>query len=215
MRRVGVYTQDFKFYRDVIDLLRRWGIPFVSLEHPHAFSGDVVIVLSSFKDPDYGSLQERFYNPRKAVRFAFARLLGKSAFSMVVVGIDPGPRPGLAVVCDGVLTEATECPGIDVLAAEVGDILNHYLYRDVVVRIGNGDRPNREAIISSLKGLNVLTYQVDESGTTIKYRNENNAISAAKIAMAVALPDGAGRKQKKRANFVERNFITIRGVLGA
>ncbi|MHB8396323.1 MAG: hypothetical protein ACYDAZ_03655 [Thermoplasmataceae archaeon] len=215
MRRVGVYTQDFKFYHDVIKILRAWSIPFVSLDHPHAFSKDVVVVLSSSKDADYGSLQERFDDPKAAVRYSFPRLVGKSAFNLVVVGIDPGPRPGLAVVCDNILTEAMECPTIEDLSKEVEEIVSQYLCRDLVIRIGNGDRPNRESIIRSLADLNVMLYQVDETGTTIRYRNDNNAISAAKIALAVSIPDGQAKKRKNERSFVERNFVTIRGVLSS
>ncbi|MCL4332484.1 MAG: hypothetical protein M1148_03870 [Candidatus Thermoplasmatota archaeon] len=215
MRRVGVFTQDFKFYHDVIETLRSWSIPFVSMEHPYEFSKDVVIVLSSAKDRDYGSLQERFSDAKHAVRHSFARLLGKSLFSSLVLGIDPGPRPGLAAVGDGVLTEAMECPSIEALAAEVSDMVCQYTYRDVVIRIGNGDKPNRVAILKLLKELGLLILEVDERGTTIKYRNENNAISAAKIAMAVSLTNNGKKRSGKGRSFVERNFLTIQAVLGS
>ena len=56
------------------------------------------------------------------------QLLMKERFDNLIIGIDPGPYPGLAVFADGVMMEAYECPVRENLSDEVRSIVSTYCF---------------------------------------------------------------------------------------
>ena len=108
MRRKGILTLHFKFYHDVIKDLRSWNLPFTSIESPDNVPRDVSVILSSVNDEYDLPNQIKAENPTSGIRMALPRLMNKTQFKSLVIGIDPGPKPGIAVLADGVLLEAYE-----------------------------------------------------------------------------------------------------------
>ncbi|MCL4444896.1 MAG: hypothetical protein M1464_04520 [Candidatus Thermoplasmatota archaeon] len=210
MGRIGIFTQDFKFYHDVIYRLREWDLPFVSIEDPGQVPEDVSVVLSSSSD-DLLPRQIRTNNPVRAIRMALPRLLNRYDFNSVVIGIDPGPRPGLAVTADRILTEAYECPDTLSVGKEVQDIADFYSYKNISIKIGNGDRPNRKEIIDHLEKTKIGITIVDETNTSMPHKIHDNALSAARIAFIegdnypLAVP-----KKFNRKDVYDKEFVTIR-----
>ncbi|MCL4480696.1 MAG: hypothetical protein M1113_04345, partial [Candidatus Thermoplasmatota archaeon] len=95
MARIGVLTSDFKFYHDVIELLKMWQLPFVSLNARDEVPSDVGVLLSSSRDEFSLPNQFKGDSPLQALRASLAKLLMKERFDNLVIGIDPGPYPGL------------------------------------------------------------------------------------------------------------------------
>jgi hypothetical protein len=89
MGRIGIYTYDFKFYHDVIKDLKSWNLPFTSIETPEKIPRDVSVILSSVKDDADLPKQIKVDSSLKGIRMALPRLLNKSQFSDVTIGIDP------------------------------------------------------------------------------------------------------------------------------
>jgi hypothetical protein len=209
MGRIGIFTQDFKFYHDVIFCLKEWDLPFVSIEDPEKIPPDVVVVLSSDGDMSIPK-QVKSVEANRAIRMALPRLLNRFHFESVVIGIDPGPRPGIAVTADGVLMEAFECPDIRSMGREVSDIAEFYAYRNISIKMGNGDRPNRMEIMDTLEGTKIGVTIVDESNTSVPHRIHDNALSAARIAFIEgnSYPLEIPRKFSRK-DVYDREFVTI------
>ncbi len=212
MLRVGVFTHDFKFYHDSIQLLRRWKLPFVSIEDLNKVPPDVKIILSSSKDPENRNMQFKADTPIECLRKALPNLLLKSMFNRLYVGIDPGPYPGVAVLADGILTEAHECSSPEKLLSDVEDVITEYTYEYLEVKIGNGDIPNRNHIISLLSKNNIPVKIVDEKHTSFPHKLHDNALSAARIAgvdetyrISPLIRGGIRRKDA-----YEKEFVTLR-----
>ncbi len=66
---------------------------------------------------------------------SLATLLFKDKFENVIIGIDPGPRPGIAVMADNVLMEAYECPNIQIIKTEVLNISKSYIYKYITIKL--------------------------------------------------------------------------------
>nr|WP_254283040.1 hypothetical protein [Halomicroarcula limicola] len=97
--------------------------------------------------------------PRRAVEAAIAALRGESG--RTIVGIDPGERPGVAVVHGEMVVAAFQVPAADaaeVVHREVEDAA------DPVVRIGDGARLVGSRLVDDLSDVPVEL--VDETGTT-------------------------------------------------
>lgn len=217
MARIGVFTSDFKFYHDIIKLLKEWNLPFLSMESSESIPEDVSVVLSSSRDEFVLANQVKSDDPRQALRMSLSRLLLKDTFDSLVIGIDPGPYPGLAVFADNVLMEAYECASIDMLGNEVALIIRSYRYRDLEIKIGNGDAPNRDNIIRNLKTYNLTVRVVDEKNTSFPHKIHDNALSAARIAQVehrYIISNEQMIQNIKRKYAYEREFTTLRSLVG-
>lgn len=216
MARIGVYTSDFKFYHDVIKLLKEWGLPFVSVESSESIPSDVSVILSSSKDEVKLERQVKSNDSKQALRMSLSRLLMKDAFDSLVIGIDPGPYPGLAVLADDVLTEAYECPSIDIVGGEIDSIVSSYHFNQLEIKIGDGDAPNRDLIIDSLREINLKVRVVDEKNTSFPHKIHDNALSAARIAQVeqqYLISDEQLMQNLKRKQAYEREFTTLRSLV--
>ena len=215
MPRLGIYTYDFRFYHEAIEILKVLKIPFMSLERPDVAPPDVVAILSKPEDAVVPDIKVAAADPLMAVRRSIPRLLDKAEFENLVIGIDPGPYPGIAVFGDGILIEAYECPTLDRVRGDIKSILLSYSYRNSVIKIGNGDMPNRKLIMDSIKGLGTRIFIVDEKNTSFPHKIHDNALSAARIANVRVqnTPEEGKRDRGGRKTAIEREFLTIRKVL--
>ncbi|MCL4314287.1 MAG: hypothetical protein M1454_00965 [Candidatus Thermoplasmatota archaeon] len=209
MSRIGIFTGDFRFYHEVIAIAKEWGLPFLSIDPMETIPTDVPVIVSTSDDYKIDPSQIFIDDPYRALRTALPRLIDQISFKRIVIGIDPGPKPGIAIVCDDILTEALEIPELKLLEAYLVKVLSDYPYGSYSIRLGNGDKPNRLRISDMLKRNGLYFSVVDESNTTIfRHRPQNNAIAAAVIGLArhrIEVSYG-----KKHENFLDSRFVTIR-----
>ncbi|AKA49570.1 hypothetical protein IX51_11190 [uncultured archaeon] len=213
MSRIGIFTLDFKFYHDVIKDLRSWNLPFTSIESPDNVPRDVSVILSSVNDEYDLPNQIKAENPTSGIRMALPRLMNKTQFKSLVIGIDPGPKPGIAVLADGVLLEAYECSSTRKVRKEVHDISSGYFYREIMVKIGDGDAPNRNEIIKSIEKLGISILVVDEKNTSTPHKVHDNALSAARIAQLNGVFDVKFNEKFSRKTVYEKEFTTLLSVI--
>ncbi len=215
MKRVGIYTHNFRFYHEVVNVLKSWRIKSVSIDDIDHLPSDVSIILSSNKDEKIRKQQIRTDSATEAVRGAIPFLLGKERFSHVIIGIDPGPKPGIAVLGDDVLLEAFEAPSIDSLIRSIRTIAAGYRYISFTIRIGHGDIPNRDSIIFKLKAAGMVAEIVDETNTSQPHKIHDNAVSAARIARgSTSYPDPRIQNYRRR-DILEIEFVTLQKAITA
>jgi hypothetical protein len=214
MGRVGIFTLDFKFYHDIIADLRKWKIPFTSLESTSNIPRDISVVLSSEKDERFWDRQINARDSTYGIRNSLPLLMNREAFDEVIIGLDPGPYPGIAVVADNVLTEAFETPMIEMVRKEVMEIKDSYRYRNITIKIGDGDKPHRDRIIQDLNDTGIDLKVVDERNTSMPHKIHNNALSAARIASlgSIFVPPRSNEKISKK-DVYDREFLTIQAAL--
>jgi hypothetical protein len=214
MGRVGIFTLDFKFYHDIIVDLRKWKIPFTSLESTSNIPRDVAVVLSSEKDERFWDRQINARDSTYGIRNSLPLLMNREVFDEVVIGLDPGPYPGVAVIADNVLTEAFETPMIEMVRKEVMEIRDSYRYRNISIKIGDGDKPHRDRIIQDLAETGIDLKVVDERNTSMPHKIHNNALSAARIASlgSIFVPPRNSEKISKK-DVYDREFLTIQAAL--
>jgi hypothetical protein len=185
MRTIGIFTEDFHFFYELVRRLKEKGEPFVSI----SLTGEVppgvgvVITTEAEREKLHFSNVVTEKDPDRAIDVAKCMLVGGTKYHTLVIGIDPGKNTGLAIFGEGKLlvTETVRSTG------KVAEVLEHFLhcldYHKAVARIGHGDPTNRNRIMRSIWGLVDEIEQVDETGTT--QRTLAPDIDAAKrIAMA-------------------------------
>lgn len=187
-RTLGLLTEDFRLYHDLVSHLKDRDVSYVSLSFDKPIPPEVGVVLTTARE-----LRRVDFQPKVAcesVEDAVARALqlirGKTSFEEIVMGIDPGPRPGIAILGDGELVDTRTAPSPEGVLDIFRSVLKNYKGPACRVRIGHGDPTNRNRIINALSSVGVQAEIVDERGTTRRYKRRDDARnieSAIDIAM--------------------------------
>lgn len=184
---LGLLTTDFRLYHDLVSELKDRDIPFVSLSFTEPVPPKVAVVLTSPGELDNVDFEPRIAceNVEDAIARALQVLGGKTRFQEVVVGVDPGPRPGVAVLGDGEVIDKRTASSPETVKDILLSVQRNYEGETYTVRIGHGDPTNRNRIINALAETGVRMEIVDERGTTRRDRRRDDARnmeSAADIA---------------------------------
>jgi hypothetical protein len=182
VRRIGVLTSDFALYHDLVRLLRDRRIPFSSLSFGERPDPTVGVVVTSWQDSVSGRLPEDVplvvvpvdrsgaQDLDAALVQAQRVLEGVQGYGDVVIGVDPGPRPGVALLADGRLVQTAQVFRVADVAPLVRSLLRQYPHERGVVRVGHQAPRERDAIVAALWPLRdeegVRVEIADESGTT-------------------------------------------------
>ncbi len=198
MKTLGVYTKDFSLYHDIIKGLRKRNAAYVSLASPENLPRRIGVILTSQKEYHRISLSKKvaadaYDSIDYAIDLAMQKLTGKELYSKISIGIDPGDRPGIAVVCDDILLQKLQVDSPEKVVGVVKRFLQCYPSKETYIRIGHGSVINRNRIINSLIPLETPIEIVDETKTT-PVQQKRRCIRDSEAAAAIALLSG-GRVQ--------------------
>ena len=195
MKTLGVYTKDFSLYHDLLKVLKRRKIAYVSLSSPQNIPQRIGVILTSHQEfHDIKSKEtiaaDVYDSLDHAVDVALRLLTGKEMYTKVLIGIDPGEYPGVAIVGDDLLLQKTQVDSPEKVVHLVKRFLREYPATETCIRIGHGALITRNRIINSLIPLEIPIEIVDETKTTSSqqvHRPERDSEAAAAIAL---LPGG-------------------------
>jgi hypothetical protein len=190
-RILGIMTTDFRLYHDLVSYLKEKDIPFMSLSFSEPVPPEVGAVLTSPEEMTRVEFERKVPcdDVEDAVAKALQLLKGKTSYEEMVVGIDPGPRPGVAVLGDGEVVDTRTAASPEAVLDILLSVLRNYEAETLRVRIGHGDTTNRNRILNSLSRLGIKAEIVDEKGTTRRYRRREDARN---IESAVDIALGRG-----------------------
>lgn len=161
---IVVATEDFELYHEVVGELRDRGVAFTTVEPDAELPDRARVVVTAPGEtvatpPGVEHVTATAGDARRAVEVALGHLRGRDG--RTVVGIDPGTRPGIAVLVGDTVVSAFQvsvAAAPDVVRREIEDAA------DPLVRIGDGARLQGASLINDL--IDVPIELVDETGTT-------------------------------------------------
>ena len=162
---IVVATGDFEVYHGVVDELRSRDAVFTTVERgePLPEATSVVVVAPDDPRPDDGGdlavVVAEPDAPRQAAEAALAA--ARSGGGRTVIGVDPGTRPGVAVLAGETVVAAYQVPltrAVELIRERAAEAT------DPVVRVGDGARLEGARVIDELDDVRVE--MVDETGTT-------------------------------------------------
>ncbi|MGI0071578.1 MAG: hypothetical protein ACRECT_05880 [Thermoplasmata archaeon] len=104
----------------------------------------------------------------------------------LVVGIDPGPRPGYAVLAGSRCIAEGNLESPEAAATFSSQLRHRFPSRHVLFRVGMGDPPSRNRVVNALLEHHRAIELVDEQGTTPRgHRRPRDAAAARSIAHGV------------------------------
>jgi hypothetical protein len=191
--KIGILMKDYKLEYAVERELKALRHNFILLaEGDDIFSCDVVLT-------DYlpGKNCILCHDAMECIMKLRAHFYGKKRFSKIIVGIDPGPKPGIAVIGDGNVIEEIQLSHVGEVRKIVDDINVGYGVEHFIVRIGDGDIVNRNKIVNSL----VDTYRVE----IVNEKNTSESITNRNVESAKVIAFTRGKIVKKPLNIVIRD----------
>lgn len=193
-RSVALVTRDPGLYHELAGFLRERRLPSVSLLPGDRIPDSVAVVLTSFEEsreiahPRVLPVAEG--GDRRALGAAIVHALGAGEPSEeLVVGLDPGPRPGYAILCAGASLGEGVLDSPESVGTLAVQLRHRFPARHVVFRVGSGDPPARNRIVNALLERQRSVELVDENGTTPHgHRRPRDALAARRIGGARGLP---------------------------
>lgn len=191
MKTLGIYTKDFSLYHDIIKVLKNRKLSYVSLTSLNNIPNKIGVILTSQKESQYIKSQKTinvdvYDSIDHAIDLAMQKLTGKEIYSKISIGIDPGERPGIAIVGDDILIQKIQIDSPEKVVNKITHFLKIYPSKEAYIRIGHGSIIIRNRIINSLISLKIPIEIVDETRTTPpqqKGRSERDREAAAAIAL--------------------------------
>ncbi|WP_254863413.1 hypothetical protein [Halovivax gelatinilyticus] len=161
---IVVATADFELYHDVVGELRDRDEVFTTIEVGENVPENAAVIITdrrskaTFSDVDRPVVSGESEPARALVDRALT--LTRGGEGKTIVGVDPGRKPGIAVLVDDIVTAVyqvalSEAPSV--IESEVTDV------SDPIVRIGDGARLQGSSLINDL---DVPVELVDETATT-------------------------------------------------
>ncbi|MBI4393763.1 MAG: hypothetical protein HY556_08220 [Euryarchaeota archaeon] len=190
-------TNDFSFYHDLVRELKARNIPFRSLVGGARIPAGIGVVITSLDERPGIAFANVVASDdaEDAVERAMLALQSGGRVSKVVVGVDPGERPGVAILADGSLIRTLQVHSPADVSAELERVIETYKDASVIVRIGHGAATARDRIINSLVPLDVRIEIVDETETSatapVAHRDR-----AAAHAIALSKGEEVGRYRR-------------------
>ena len=198
MRVIGVLTEDPRVYFEMLTALRSEGLRHLSLDFDEPLPANLGVIISTDRERPRICFDEVVTDedPAVAVAKAKAMLSGGRDLTKIVVGVDPGDRPGVAAVAnDGSELQRTRVSSPEEVAEAVRHISESYLPASIIVRIGHGDRTNRNRIFNMLWDRGYAVEIVDERNTTTRSKTPDED-----AAYEIALTPGYSPKKRQEVS---------------
>lgn len=205
MKALGIQTSDFSAYYDLVQALRSRGIPFLTIAPGEPVPAHVGALVTTAREAAAAAAREEaapapasptvvvFTDPERTIDDALRALDGSPSFRRCVIGIDPGERPGIAVLADGRVKRLIHAPGPEAVRAIVETIVGSLPAERFVVRVGNGAPTFRDRILHTLVGMDAQVEVVDEAHSTPAARHgERDTQAATSIALTPGIALHAG-----------------------
>jgi len=174
-RTVALVTRDPGLYHELAGLLRERRWPSVSLLPGDRIPESVAAVLTSAaerREIDHPNvLAVSLAGDRRVLAAAIAHALAAPDPSDdLVIGLDPGPRPGYAVLAGRTCLEQGNLDTPDAVGALAAQLRHRFPARRILYRVGSGDPPARNRIVNALLERHRAVELVNERGTTPRGR---------------------------------------------
>jgi hypothetical protein len=166
---IALITSDFTVYEQVVALLRDRQVPFITLRLSDPIPFNVSVVITTADEARSirweGEHLIVYDRPVATVDRAINALRGHGRIESLVIGIDPGRRPGIAVLA-GDMVIAVYQVGVTDVEPTIRKVSHEYHAAVSSIKIGSGARLMTAQIINTLLDGGFKVELVDETGTT-------------------------------------------------
>lgn len=196
---IALITADFAVYEKVVAELKNREVPFITLRVGEPIPANVDVVITTADEADAVAYEGGHTiindDPVATISQAIRAERKSEPAGAMVIGIDPGRRPGIAVL-SGDMVIAVHQVSVTEVEPMVKKIQRDYRPTSILIRIGNGARLVTTQIINALLQAGFRVELVDETGTTphigrdVHTNTVRDIIAAINIAHIKGIPVG-------------------------
>ena len=117
-----------------------------------------------------------------AIEAAIFALKGSSKTHRFTIGIDTGPRPGIAWFTDGILIDTKQTESIEECIKTVDFLIEHHDFQHLLIRMGKGSPSHRNRLLNVMLQQGYVVELVDERKTSRGLNRNQHSVSAIRIA---------------------------------
>ena len=180
MRRIAIRTDDFRLSFHLMRELKRRKCDFVMLSPEDKWDG---ILLTSPEEVNDGEIPATEETLEISVERAIQASRGFESVVQLVFGVDPGPRPGIAWLADGIVVGSAQLEEINGVADHIIGLSSAVKHQRMCVKVGDGAPLIRDRIINQLILRSLETLQVSEYRTSSGSRVKTHLHAATRIAL--------------------------------
>ncbi len=186
VRCLAVRTEDFRLAYRLLAELKRRGVPCLQLQPGAALPADVAAWFASpsevHADPDGCGIPTTLDSVDIAVDRALHRIEASDTVSELCIGVDPGPRPGIAWLGDGTVLGRGQLESVDDTVVRIQRIIDAIEHGSVVIRVGDGSPTITNRIINLCLARGLPVERVDEQRTSRGVSRHQHSSAAMRIA---------------------------------
>ena len=196
---IGLLTEDSRLFFDLVRELKRRKLSFRSLNFNEKVPLDIGVILTSQNElaqMDFPVVVGvGVEDISRGIRKALQALSGMGSFPELVIGVDPGKEPGIAVLANGHVIELHRSRDSIECAKTIIEMLDSYCYEASRLKIGDGALESRNEILNKVAEAFSIVEIVDEFRTT-KLTKDSHVDAAISIARS--------KKCLKRMMFIDQ-----------
>ena len=233
MKIIGLITNDFRMYYKLVEEMKKREVPFISLSKNEMIPFNIGVVLTTPLDNDEINFPKKVTvgvdeNIAGAIDRAQQILRGRNKILYLVIGIDPGMAPGIAVLGDGELINQYKCYSPNDVSRVIEKVFTTYEAEKRRVKIGHQAVSFRNRIVNDLlkmkKDWDFVLEIVDETNTTLtKHSPDINAAieisfmsgSPVESGMEIRPTEGEIKNIQKKSRIASISQVTISRELAA
>ena len=117
-----------------------------------------------------------------AIEATIFALKGSSKTHRFTIGIDTGPRPGIAWFTDGILIDTKQTESIEECIKTVDFLIEHHDFQHLLIRMGKGSPSHRNRLLNVMLQQGYVVELVDERKTSRGLNRNQHSVSAIRIA---------------------------------
>ena len=154
-----------------------------------------------------------------AVEAAIFALKGASQTHRVILGVDTGPRPGLAWFTDGVLIDTKQTESVEECIETIDSLIQHHEFEHLLLRMGKGSPSHRNRLANAMLARGYAVELVNEQKTSRGVKRNQHGVSAIRIAtlsgervwepFELQTTEGEIREIQRRSRIKSQGRITI------
>ncbi|MDW7727224.1 MAG: hypothetical protein ACNA7I_02330 [Candidatus Methanoperedens sp.] len=211
-KQIALVTDDFSIYHSIIEEARsrKLYIEVITPGHPiPPHIGAVITTEAEYEKIDFSRhriLVAEPDNPGFSIDKAVFLISGDD-IEQIIIGIDPGKYPGMALVANNKIISVYHVQAGDVCPL-VKKIMQTYQEKNIIVRIGNGARLIRSRLINDLLDLGLRVEMVDETGTSPRLGKGIHGREISDIIAAINIANIPGKMVGKQ--YIEPSLGEVR-----
>ncbi|MAW22056.1 MAG: hypothetical protein CMA16_01245 [Euryarchaeota archaeon] len=224
VQRILVRTDDFQLAYRIMHLLRtrKINVEQYSIDQPlpekdSIWVGSIDEVANNSSDgrPIAADLESLDI----AVEAAILALKGTSQTHRFILGVDTGPRPGLAWFTDGVLIDTKQTESVEECIETIESLIQHHEFEHLLLRMGKGSPSHRNRLANAMLARGYAVELVNEQKTSRGVKRNQHGVSAIRIAtlsgervwepFELQTTEGEIREIQRRSRIKSQGRITI------